>query len=133
MRGLSDREEQALIALAARARTQAHAPYSGFPVGAAVVADDDRTFYGCNVENVSLGLTLCAERAAIASAIAGGARRIRAVVVVADAPTPPTPCGACLQWIAEFGTSATTILSATVAGAVRRTRLGELLKEPFTR
>ncbi len=128
---MTAREEHALIALAAAARRHAYAPFSSFAVGAAVVSDDDRTFYGCNVENASFGLTLCAERAAMAAAIGAGVRRIRAVVLVADTVKPQWPCGGCLQWIAEFGTASTEIVSATIAGAVRRTKLGDLYKEPF--
>jgi cytidine deaminase len=130
---LGAREVQALIALAAMARSNAHAPYSRFRVGAAVVTDDGRAFYGCNVENASLGLTLCAERSAIASAVAAGARGLQAVVVVTESPEPDAPCGACLQWIAEFGPPTTTVVSATVAGATRRARLSDLIKEPFKR
>ncbi|NLH98547.1 MAG: cytidine deaminase [Chthonomonadales bacterium] len=128
---MNQREEHALIALAAAARRNAHAPYSGFPVGAAVVADDDRAFFGCNVENASLGLTLCAERAAIAAAVASGARRIGAVVVVTGSDKPPWPCGACLQWLAEFGDARTLVIAASVSGMVRRAELRDLIKEPF--
>lgn len=130
---LSRREEEALIALAALARTRAYAPYSGYSVGVAVVADDDRTFFGCNVENASLGLTLCAERSAMASAIAGGARKFRALVLVSDGIVPGTPCGACLQWLAEFGEPDTVVVVAAVSGQVQRWRLKDLLKEPFRR
>lgn len=130
---LSHAEENALILLAARARSNAYAPYSGFAVGAVVVAEDDRTFYGCNVENVSLGLALCAERAALTAAVASGVRRVRALVVVADAAPPPVPCGACLQWLAEFGGQDLQVVSANLSGGVRRTTLGALLREPFRR
>ncbi len=126
-------EENALIALAAAARRHAYAPYSRFAVGAAVVADDGRTFFGSNVENASLGLSLCAERTAMAAGVCSGMRRLLAVVVVTDTTAPAMPCGACLQWMAEFGSGATEIVSATVGGAVRRTTVGALLKEPFER
>lgn len=128
---LTPAEEHALILLAASARMHAYAPYSAFQVGAAVVADDGRTFYGCNVENASLGLTLCAERAALASAVAAGVRRIRAAVVVCDATEPRFPCGACLQCLSEFAAGDLWIVAASVSGATRRTRLSALLKESF--
>jgi len=102
-------------------------------VGAVVVAEDERTFFGCNVENASLGLTLCAERAALTSAVASGARKIRALVVVTDTVPPPMPCGACLQWLAEFGGQDLQVVSANLSGNVRRTALGALLREPFRR
>jgi cytidine deaminase len=130
---LTRAEEAALIALAAAARSRAYAGYSGFAVGAAVVADDDRTFFGCNVGNASLGLTLCAERAAIAAGVASGMRGLRAVVIVTGSDRPTWPCGACLQWIAEFGGPSAQVVCATVAGKVQRARLSELLPNPFQR
>jgi cytidine deaminase len=84
-------------------REMAHAPYSKFQVGALLVSDDGRVFTGCNVENLSYGLTMCAERVAIGSAVAAGAKEILAVVVVADTREPISPCGACRQVLAEFG------------------------------
>jgi len=128
---LTSAQEAALIALAASARGRAYAPYSRYSVGAAVVADDERTFHGCNVENASLGLTLCAERAAVASAVAAGARRIVTVVVVTDDSRPRMPCGACLQFVAEFCEPAAAVIAATVSGDVRRSSLRDLMKEPF--
>jgi cytidine deaminase len=120
-----------LIAHAARAREAAHAPYSKYNVGAAVVAEDDRVFFGCNVENASYGLCLCAERNAIASAVAAGAKRIKAVVVVTEADPPGTPCGACRQWMAEFGDDTMTIITATPAGRYRCFTLAQLLPDAF--
>ena len=92
-----------LTTLAWQTRDRAHAPYSQFLVGAAVIDDAGNTFAGCNVENLSFGLTICAERVAIATAIAAGSHKLRAVVVVADTETPISPCGACRQVMAEFG------------------------------
>src|SRR5260221_5656245 len=85
------------------AARHAYAPYSNFPVGAAVLADDGNVHVGANVENASYGLAMCAERTAIFQAVARGARRIRAVAVYTSTQTVTTPCGACRQVIAEFG------------------------------
>lgn len=93
----------ALLEVAWEARERAHAPYSRFHVGAALLAADGRIFPGCNVENLSYGLTNCAERVAIGSAIAAGAREFVAIAVVADTRVPISPCGACRQVLVEFG------------------------------
>jgi cytidine deaminase len=91
-----------LVDAAWAVRENAHAPYSAFRVGAALLAEDGRIFTGCNVENLSYGLTQCAERVAIGTAIAAAARRFLAVAVVADTAVPISPCGACRQVMAEF-------------------------------
>jgi cytidine deaminase len=93
----------ALVESAWQARKMAYAPYSNFAVGAALLAADGRVFLGCNVENISFGLTNCAERVAIGAAIAAGVRQFQAVAVVADTSVPISPCGACRQVLAEFG------------------------------
>jgi cytidine deaminase len=92
-----------LVEAAWQTRKLAYAPYSKFAVGAALLAADGRVFGGCNVENLSYGLTNCAERVAIGTAIAAGAREFLAVAVVADTMVPISPCGACRQVLAEFG------------------------------
>ncbi len=95
--------DDAWIEAAWLARDNAHAPYSEFQVGAALVAADGRVFTGCNVENISYGLTICAERVAIGAAVAAGVRNFQAIAVVADTREPVSPCGACRQVMAEFG------------------------------
>ncbi len=115
--------------LAWEARERAHAPYSKFKVGAVVVGPGDRVFGGCNVENLSYGLTMCAERVAIGSAVAAGVSEIRAVVVVAETEAPISPCGACRQVLAEFGDP--EILLVGRHGSERFT-LGELLPRAST-
>lgn len=94
-----------LVEAAWQTREAAYAPYSNFAVGAALLASDGRIFVGCNVENISYGLTNCAERVAIGAAIAAGVREFLAVAVVADTGVPISPCGACRQVLAEFGVS----------------------------
>ncbi len=128
---LDDSERLALITGATQVSEAAYAPYSGYRVGAAVVTDDERVFFGCNVENASYGLSLCAERVAMSAAVSAGASRIRAVVVVTDSEPPGTPCGACLQWIAELGTVDVEIILANRNGCWRCFTLGELLPAPF--
>jgi len=92
-----------LVAAAWQARESAYAPYSHFAVGAALLTADGRIFTGCNVENLSYGLTQCAERTAICSAVAAGVREFATLAVVADTAVPISPCGACRQVMAEFG------------------------------
>ena len=96
-------DRDALIKAAWEAREKAYAPYSNFAVGAALLAADGRVFPGCNVENISYGLTNCAERVAIGAAVAAGVTKFSAVAVVADTGVPISPCGACRQVLAEFG------------------------------
>ena len=121
-----------LLAAARAARVQAYVPYSHFPVGAAVRADDGRIFTGCNIENASYGLTICAERVALFSAVAAGVRRIAAVVVVAGAGDPAMPCGACRQALAEFGPAmAVTLAAADPAQRPVHTTLAEIFPHPF--
>src|SRR4051812_16355987 len=88
--------------LATEARQHAYAPYSGFLVGAALVVESGEVFSGCNVENISLGLTMCAERVCVGKAIDAGKRTFTEITIVADTAQPVVPCGACRQVMAEF-------------------------------
>jgi cytidine deaminase len=115
---------EALVEAAWKTRQQAYAPYSKFAVGSALLAVDGRVFVGCNVENLSYGLSHCAERVAIGSAIAAGAREFLAMAVVADTAVPISPCGACRQVLSEFGVP--LILLANRASTLEF-RLEELL------
>ncbi len=122
-----------LVARAAIAvRKRAYAPYSKFRVGAAVGAGG-RVYSGCNVENASYGLTICAERAAVASAVAAGARRLEAVAVASGTVPPTPPCGMCLQTLAEFGGPELPVLLIGARGAREETTLGALLPHAFTK
>jgi cytidine deaminase len=102
-----------LIAAAWEVSENAYAPYSNFQVGAALLASDGRIFPGCNVENISYGLTNCAERVAIGAAVAAGVRGFDKVVVVADTAQPISPCGACRQVLAEFGVKSVILANRT--------------------
>ncbi len=120
----------ALVRAAEAARRHAHAPYSRYHVGAAVETEDGAIYAGCNVENASYGLTICAERAAVCAAVAAGARKIRKAVVVTDSDPPGAPCGACRQVLAEFGLD----MEVTAIGPAGRMqwRLRDLLPAAFT-
>lgn len=120
---------------AARAvRERAYAPASGFLVGAAVLAADGTIHVGCNVENASYGLTVCAERHAVAAAVGAGVRRLLAVAVVTDSEPPAMPCGACRQVLAEFGPAMLVVVGGVPRGEGPQlvTTLPELLPMPFT-
>lgn len=115
-----------LIELARAARSAAYAPYSGFTVGAALTTKSGRIFTGANIENVSFGLTICAERVCIAAAVAAGERQFEHLVIVTDSAEAPVPCGACRQVIAEFCREL-RITSATEDGRQQDFTISELL------
>lgn len=117
-----------LAAAAQAARRNAYAPYSGFTVGAALLAEDGTVYTGCNVENASYGLSVCAERNAVFHAVASGTRAFTAVAVATE--NGVTPCGACRQVLAEFNPQMDVIL-VDVAGHTRATTLAALLPDAF--
>ena len=120
----------ALTGAARAASANAHCPYSGFPVGAAVLAFDGSIAAGCNVENASYGLTTCAERNAIFRAVADGAKAIVALALYTPTPKPVTPGGACLQVIAEFGRDA-RIRCVCASGEYDEYAFGDLMPHGF--
>ena len=130
---LDDKVWEDLRRAALDVHARAYAPYSGFAVGAALLADDGRIYAGCNVENVSYGLTICAERSAVASMVSAGGRAIAAVFVVADADRPVPPCGACRQVLQEFGAAGAPLRMANLRHAVLDVSLGQLLPFAFSK
>ena len=117
---------------AARAvRENAHAPYSKFKVGAALQATSGNVYVGCNVENVAYPEGTCAEAGAIAAMVAAGDRAIAEIAVIADSPTPVSPCGGCRQKIAEFAKADVVVTMATIDGAVQHTTVAALLPGSF--
>lgn len=120
-----------LARLAEDALERAYAPYSGFPVGAAIEAEDGRRFAGCNVENASYPVGTCAERVALGHAVERGARRFRRIAIATRADEPTAPCGMCRQALAEFGLDL-DVVSVTRDGRVARWSLRELLPAAFT-
>ena len=115
-----------LLATASEARGRAYAPYSGFSVGAALLTESGKVFPGCNVENISLGLSICAERAAVGAAIAAGEKEFTAIAIVTDAAEPAVPCGACRQVLAEFNPNM-PIVTSTLRHQIQELSLSELL------
>lgn len=114
------------------AREHAHAPYSKFKVGAALLAEDGNVYLGCNVENVSYGLTNCAERTAFFKAVSEGAKEFVALAVVADSERAIPPCGACRQVMAEFCKPDMPVYLTNLKGDVEMTTVGDLLPGAFS-
>ena len=127
---MANEVQDTLVQSALAVRQKAYAPYSKFLVGAALATDDGTIFTGTNVENASYGLTICAERVAAAAAVAAGHRKITAVAVATTGRA--SPCGACRQFLAEFGGDMDVVLvDADKPDQVKRLSLGDLLPEQF--
>ena len=126
---MNQRQTEELIAAAKAVRDRAHAPYSEYAVGAAVLTSDGSVFSGCNVENASYGLSVCAERHAVAAAVAAGCREISGLAVVTSSKPPASPCGACRQVLAEFGDF--PVVLANLDGDRRTTTVRQLLPDAF--
>lgn len=124
--------DQKLRDAAFAALERSHAPYSGFPVGAALRARNGAIFQGCNVENASYGLGICAERVAVFSAVITGASAFDCIAIATEAEEPAPPCGACLQVMAEFAALDLSVYSYCRNGAEACWSLGALLPHPFT-
>jgi cytidine deaminase len=125
--GVADRLVEAARAMQAKA----YCPYSHYRVGAALEAMDGSVFLGCNVENASYGLTICAERAAVFAAVAGGARQFRRIVIATDSEPPGPPCGACRQVLAEFGSELE--VESVGPSQSKRWKIRDLLPDAFTK
>jgi cytidine deaminase len=125
----------ALARAAIATRQRAHAPYSRYRVGAALVTDDGVVHAGCNVENATYGLTICAERTAVVSMVAAGGKRVAAIAVVTQGPTAGSPCGACRQTLAEFAADAPVLMLAVDDDGVvldrRESTVDTLLPDAF--
>jgi cytidine deaminase len=121
--------DEDLIELAKEVRDRAYAPYSNFKVGAALLTAGGQVFTGVNVENISYGLTMCAERVALGKAIAEGHADFHAVAVASDSAEPVVPCGACRQVLAEFNPDL-RVISSTLTGATEALSLSELFPIP---
>ncbi len=123
--------DKALFEAAEAVRARAHAPYSNFPVGAAILADDGNIYTGCNVENAAYPVGNCAEPSAIAAMLAGGGKRIMRIYVTGPGTTPVTPCGGCRQRIREFADLDVEVVSHGVDGEPLIQTLGQLLPHSF--
>ncbi|MGA1875572.1 MAG: cytidine deaminase [bacterium] len=122
---------QELIYQANQAKERAIAPISGFRVGAALTTPQGRLYFGCNIENISLSLSICAERVAFLKALSDGEREFASLSLVSDAESMITPCGACRQLIWEFAPELTLIM-ANCHGEVKYAKIAELLPQAFT-
>ncbi len=132
-RALTDAERRGLVAAARAVLPRSYAPYSRFPVAAAVMDEAGRVFAGVNVENASFGLSICAERAAVFRAVAEGARRLVACAIVTPTAELTPPCGACRQVLLEFGPEMEILLARAEGDDLpARFRLPELLPRAFT-
>lgn len=125
-----DREK--LLSAAREAMGNAYAPYSNFRVGAALITPTGNIYSGCNVENASYGLTVCAERNAVFRMVAAGELRIAALLITGETESPFPPCGACLQVISEFAGAGTLILLAGRKGGIETFRFDALMPKIFS-
>jgi len=126
--------QRKLVAAAREAAANAYCPYSGYPVGAAVLTLDGQIYTGCNVENVSYGLGNCAERTALFKAVSAGCREFAGVAVAGGAKRPAAPCGACRQVLAEFCAPGMPVFIARLKGGkVTASTVGELLPLAFAK
>lgn len=123
--------DEELIERAKVAQLAAHAPYSNFKVGAALLTGDGRLYTGCNIENSTYSLTMCAERVAIFKAVSEGARSISKIAIVADHEKLTPPCGCCRQMIWEFRAERTEVILANLSGDTRAFEIRELFPEAF--
>ncbi|HBY57984.1 MAG TPA: cytidine deaminase [Candidatus Atribacteria bacterium] len=121
-----------LLKEAEEVRKKAYTPYSKFKVGAALLTSDGKIFTGCNIENASFGLTVCAERVAILKAISEGSYKFEAIAIIGDTNRPCSPCGACRQVISEFGEDIKIVMS-NLKGEVKIKKISELLPEAFNK
>jgi len=121
-----------LLKEAEKVRLKAYVPYSKFKVGAAVLSREGKIFSGCNIENASFGLTICAERVALFKAVSEGYNRFMAMAIICDSADPCFPCGACRQIINEFGNDI-TIICSNLEGKTVTKKISELLPDAFTR
>lgn len=124
-------ENTSLLEAATAVRENAHAPYSNFKVGAAILSKGGVTYRGCNVENVAYPEGTCAEAGAIAAMVAAGEKELTEVCVIADSPAPVPPCGGCRQKLAEFGARDVKVTLATTDGTILTTTIGDLLPGAF--
>lgn len=130
-RGLSDEDERLMVQVAREARLRAHAPYSHFAVGAALMDEHGRVHAGANIENAAYPQGLCAEAAALAHLVVAGGTRIAAAVVVGEGAEPVTPCGGCRQKLREFARGDLPVVVADLREVRLRTTLGALLPHSF--
>lgn len=129
MQALKTHDVEKLIRRATEVRDQAYAPHSHFYVGAALLMNDGQVIVGCNVENASYSLSICAERVAASAAVAAGNRSWRAIAIASLGGV--SPCGACRQFLSEFGTDVSVILVDVLDGSRRTRKLSQLLPEAF--
>lgn len=125
-------DRDALILEAKKAREKAYVPYSNFPVGAALLAEDGTVYHGCNIENAAYSMANCAERTAIFKAVSEGVRSFKAIAVVADTDRPCSPCGACRQVMSELLQRDTKIYLTNLHGEIEEWKLEDILPGAFS-